>query len=88
MKLTWDEPAWLDYVAWQGEDAKIAVRINVLIRECLKTPFAGTGKPEPLRHELKGYWSRRITAEHRLIYRVSGTGKTQSLEIIQCRLHY
>ena len=63
-------------------------KLNGLIRECLRTPFTGTGKPEPLKGELAGWWSRRITNEHRLIYRVTGKGDTQALEIAACRFHY
>lgn len=63
-------------------------RINLLIAECLRHPFEGTGKPEPLRQNLKGWWSRRIDREHRLVYRVAGTGDAQALEIAQCRFHY
>jgi toxin YoeB len=80
--------AWRDYVAWQREDEKVVDRINALIGECLRNPFRGTGKPEPLRQNLAGWWSRRITGEHRLIYRVRGTGDVQALEILSCRFHY
>ena len=80
--------AWDDYVDWQKQDAKILIRINVLIAECCRHPFSGMGKPEPLRQQLSGWWSRRITGEHRLIYRVSGTGESQLLEILTCRFHY
>jgi toxin YoeB len=88
VKILWHEYAWEDYEHWVENDAKMRRRINDLIKECLRTPFKGTGKPEPLRGELKGWWSRRITAEDRLVYRVRGTGKDQVLEIVQCRLHY
>jgi toxin YoeB len=84
MKLVFAEQAWEDYLYWQAQDAKILERLNALIRECLRTPFAGTGKPEPLRGDLRGWWSRRITLEHRLVYRVEG----ESLLIAQCRYHY
>ncbi len=63
-------------------------KINILIRECMRTPFSGTGKPEPLKGELHGFWSRRITGEHRLVYRVTGSGETQELQIAACRYHY
>ena len=77
-----------DYQHWLANDQKILKRLNGLIEECRRNPFKGTGKPEPLRGSLKGWWSRRITGEDRLVYRVQGTGKDQQLEIIQCRLHY
>lgn len=84
MKLVFSPQAWDDYLHWQEIDRKLSVRINGLIKECLRTPFHGTGKPEPLRGELKGYWSRRIDQEHRLVYKASDDG----LLIIQCRFHY
>lgn len=67
MKLVFHERAWEDYLYWQGADPKLVQRINGLIKECLRTPFAGTGKPEPLRGPLAGWWSRRINQEHRLV---------------------
>lgn len=88
MKLVFDRNAWAEYVAWQDTDAKVAARLNGLIGECVRHPFKGTGKPEPLKNELSGYWSRRITTEDRLVYRVVGKGDAQALEIIQCRYHY
>lgn len=63
-------------------------KINILIRECIRTPFSGTGKPETLKGELQGCWSRRITGEHRLVYRVTGSGDAQELQIAACRYHY
>ena len=84
MKLVFHERAWEDYLYWQASDVKLLGRINALIRECARTPFTGTGKPEPLRGPLSGWWSRRITLEHRLVYRVS----EESLFIAQCRYHY
>jgi toxin YoeB len=84
MKLVFAEQAWEDYLYWQTQDAKILERLNALIRECQRTPFSGTGKPEPLRGDLRGWWSRRLTLEHRLVYRVEG----DSLLIAQCRYHY
>ena len=80
--------AWRDYLAWQGEDAKTLERINTLIEECRRQPFKGIGKPEPLRQNLTGWWSRRITGEHRLVYRVRGAGEGQALEVLSCRYHY
>lgn len=84
MSITFTDDAWEDYLYWQSHDPKLLQRINRLIEECLRTPFKGTGKPEPLRNKLSGYWSRRITEEHRLVYRVSQDG----LLIAQCRYHY
>jgi len=80
--------AWRDYLAWHAEDEKVLERINALIEECLRDPFRGIGKPEPLRQNLSGWWSRRISGEHRLVYRVRGSGEGQALEILSCRYHY
>jgi toxin YoeB len=88
VKLTFDGVAWTHYLLWLEEDRKVLARINVLIAECLRDPFRGTGKPEPLRQNLTGWWSRRITGEHRLVYRVRGSGDGQALEILSCRYHY
>ena len=84
MRLVFDERAWEDYLYWLAQDQKLLQRINALIKECSRTPFTGTGKPEPLRGQLTGWWSRRITREHRLVYRPDG----ERLLIAQCRLHY
>lgn len=88
MKLVFSDEGWADYLHWQTTDAAILARINVLIREASRTPFTVTGKPEPLRGGLAGWWSRRITQEHRLIYRVTGVGDEQALQIAACRFHY
>ena len=88
MKVVFDREAWIEYVEWQREDAKILERLNALIEECRRHPFTGTGKPEPLRLNLAGWWSRRITREHRLVYRVTGSGDAQALEVLSCRFHY
>jgi toxin YoeB len=88
MKLVWASHAWEDYLHWQKHDPNVLARINDLIKECLRTPFKGTGKPEPLKENLKGWWSRRITVTDRLVYRVTGKGDDQALEIAQCRYHY
>ena len=88
MKLVFSSQAWEDYLHWQAADANTLERINTLIRECLRTPFKGTGKPEPLKGDLKGWWSRRITLEDRLVYRVAGKDDEQRLEVAQCRYHY
>ncbi|MDR3695150.1 Txe/YoeB family addiction module toxin [Mucilaginibacter sp.] len=84
MELVWQTKAWDDYVYWQQTDKKVLIRINELIKECLRTPFKGIGKPEPLKGNFAGNWSRRITDEHRLIYCV----KENRLHILQCRYHY
>ena len=84
MRLTWLPNGWKDYLHWQEHDRKILQRVNDVIRDALRNPFTGIGKPEPLRTNLKGWWSRRITGEHRLIYKVEG----ESLLIMQCRFHY
>ncbi len=88
MKLVFSDTAWEDYLHWQASDANTLDRVNALIKECQRTPFKGTGKPEPLKGDLKGWWSRRITLVDRLVYRVSGEAKAQQLEIAQCRFHY
>jgi toxin YoeB len=88
VKLVFAAVAWNDYLYWQAEDTKTLERINALIKECLRDPFRGTGKPEPLGGNLSGWWSRRVNREHRLVYRVSGKGETQALEVAQCRYHY
>jgi len=84
MKIVFSSQAWEDYLHWQRMDRKLLKRINELIKEVVRTPFEGTGKPEPLRHALGGYWSRRINDEHRLIYKVEG----DSVLIAQARYHY
>jgi toxin YoeB len=86
MRLLWSDEAWEDYVYWQQNDPKVLEAINDLIRDIRRDPFKGLGKPEPLKHSLAGWWSRRITREHRLVYRVSGRN-AELLEIIQCRYH-
>jgi len=88
LKLVFADQAWEDYLHWQATDANTLERVNALIKECMRSPFKGTGKPEPLRGELRGWWSRRITLEDRLVYRVTGVGQAQKLEIAQCRYHY
>jgi toxin YoeB len=88
MKLLWADEAWDDYLWWQANDSKLLIRINELLRDTQRGPFTGLGKPEPLRNEMSGRWSRRITQEHRLVYRVSGKGIEQVLEILSCRFHY
>jgi toxin YoeB len=84
MDLSWDLNAWEDYLYWQQTDKNVLRRINELIKECIRTPFEGKGKPEALKSNLSGYWSRRITDEHRLVYRVY----SDRIHILQCRYHY
>lgn len=82
--LAWTPAAWADYEYWQAQDRKTLKRINKLIRDTLREPFEGIGKPEPLRENLSGYWSRRIDEKNRLVYAVNdGT-----LTIVSCRYHY
>jgi toxin YoeB len=88
MNLVFSANGWADYVFWQLNDRKTLQKINSLIQDACRSPFAGLGKPEALRGDLSGHWSRRITGEHRLVYRVAGSGAEQSLIIFQCRLHY
>ena len=89
MNIVWASRAWADYVGWQSQDERIVGKINDLIADIRRNPFAGIGKPEPLKGSLAGWWSRRITDEHRLVYRVVGKrGEGQQLEILQCRFHY
>ena len=87
MRLVFSAQAWDDYQFWVATDDKMRERINQMIRQCQCTPFTGIGKPEPLRGDLTGWWSRRISREHRMVYRVSGAGASQSLEIAQLRFH-
>ena len=89
MKFEFSENAWGDFQYWIETDIGILQKIEDLLHEIKKTPFYGTGKPEPLRYDLKGFWSRRISAEHRLAYKVEGKkGADQKCVIIQCRFHY
>lgn len=88
MKLVWATKAWDDYLYWQQAGLEIVRKINELIKDAKRDPFKGLGKPEPLKANLQGWWSRRIGGEHRLVYRVFGTGESKALEIAQCRYHY
>lgn len=88
MRLQFADQAWEDYLHWQATDANTLERVNELIKECRRAPFKGKGRPEPLKGDLKGWWSRRITLDDRLVYRVSGKDEDQRLEIAQCRFHY
>jgi toxin YoeB len=84
LRLIFAEQAWEDYLYWQKTDPKILKRINQLIKDTIRDPFEGIGKPEPLKHALSGYWSRRINDEHRLVY----SANDDALLIAQCRYHY
>lgn len=84
MNLVFTEIAWEDYLSWQREDKKLLKKINELIKAIKRDPFSGVGKPEPLKHDLAGFWSRRIDLEHRLVYKVF----ENELIIISCRFHY
>ena len=84
MKLVFADEAWDDYLHWQEHDRRIVERVNKLILETQSEPFAGIGKPEPLKHALSGYWSRRITDEHRMVYKLEGG----ALLLAQLRFHY
>lgn len=88
MQTAFTDHAWYDYLYWQTTDPDTLQKINDLIKEIKREPFKGPGKPEPLKGNLAGYWSRRITGEHRLVYRISGTKPDQVLTIIQVRFHY
>ena len=83
-RLSFEANAWNDYLYWQLQDRCIRLRINELIRAVLREPFGGIGKPEPLKRELSGCWSRRIDQTHRLVYRV----RADEIEILACRYHY
>ena len=84
MKLIFSSTAWSDYLYWQSTDKKILKRINALINDVTRTPYEGIGKPEPLKHGLAGYWSRRINDEHRMVYKV----KDDSILLAQLKYHY
>jgi len=84
MRITFSQNAWEEYVSWQVEDKKMLRKINALIKDIQSTPFSGIGKPEPLKYDLAGLWSRRIDREHRLVYQVEG----DKLLIYSCRYHY
>lgn len=89
MKLCWTADAWDDYTYWQRIDQAKVEKIKALIQDIRENdPLKGLGKPEPLKHDLSGFWSRRITGDHRLVYRVTGAPGAQQLEIVQCRFHY
>jgi len=84
MIISWAETAWEDYLYWQRTDKKTLTRINTLLKDIARQPFAGIGSPEPLKHYWSGYWSRRIDREHRLVYKVDN----ENIIVVQCRYHY
>jgi len=84
VRLVWSGRAWSDYVWWQAQDRKTLRRINALIADITRSGNEGIGKPEPLKHDFQGYWSRRIDDEHRLVYKIVG----DEIRIAQCRYHY
>jgi toxin YoeB len=88
MRLLWTAEAWEEFAQCLDSDPDLAAKIVALLKDIRRSPFAGLGKPEPLRGSLAGWWSRRITREHRLVYRVTGHGADQRVEIVQCRYHY
>ncbi len=86
MKLLFSDQAWADYLYWFEHDKKTVERLHRILEECRRHPFAGFGKPEPLKRNWSGWWSRRLTNGDRLIYRVTGSGENQ-IEVAQCRFH-
>ena len=84
MRIVFLDQGWEDYLYWQNIDKSTLKKINTLIKEIERTPFDGNGKPEPLKHDLKGWWSRRINLEHRLVYKIDN----EAIVILQCRYHY
>ena len=89
MNIVFTDEAWEDFEYWMDNDEEAEKKIRNLLKDIKRTPFHGLGKPEPLKHNLKGFWSRRISGEHRLVYQISGgKGVDQQCAIIQCRFHY
>ncbi|SHO80467.1 YoeB toxin protein [hydrothermal vent metagenome] len=84
MRLIFSDKAWEDYLYWQYRDKKVLKKINQIIKDIKRDPFNGIGKPEPLKHQFSGFWSRRVTDEHRLVYEVY----ENSIAIASCRFHY
>ena len=84
MRFIFSDTSWEDYLHWQKTDKKILARVNLLLKDISRNPYTGLGKPEPLKHKYRGCWSRRIDAEHRLIYRV----KDEEIIVFKCRYHY
>lgn len=89
MRIEFTSNAWEEFNYWMEMDLDIAKKIKNLIKSIRQTPFKGIGKPEPLKYDLKGFWSRRISGEHRLVYKITGKkGENQMCTIVQCRFHY
>jgi toxin YoeB len=88
LKVLFTDHGWEEYEWWCAQGAKALPRLNALIDDIRRHPFQGIGKPEALKADLSGFWARRITGEHRLVYAVSGKGETQTVTIVQCRYHY
>lgn len=88
MILAWTENGWADYLYWQQNDRSMLEKVNTLLKDARRAPFAGLGKPEPLKGNLAGWWSRRIAGDHRLIYKVEGQDAGQRLTVASCRYHY
>jgi toxin YoeB len=88
LNIKFTPKGWVSYSNWIENDLKMLNRVNELIEDARRHPFTGIGKPEPLRGDFSGWWSRRITQEHRLVYRVTGTDGLQTLEIAACRIYY
>ena len=84
MRLIWSDKSWEEYLSWQSTDKKVLKKINNLIKDIKRDPFEGIGKPEPLKYELQGCWSRRVTDEHRLVYEI----ENDTLYIVSCKYHY
>lgn len=84
MKFVFVAESWEDYLCWQQTDKKVLARINALLKDIARHPYSGLGKPEPLKHKYRSFWSRRIDTEHRLIYRVEG----EEVQVVKCRFHY
>ena len=84
MNKVWTDEAWEDYLYWQSQDKKTLKRINVLLQDIYRNGYEGIGKPEPLRYEFQGFWSRRIDDTNRIVYRI----KDGQIEVVQCRFHY
>jgi toxin YoeB len=86
--LRFSSAAWEDYQHWLATDRNVLRRLNTVIKDVPRSPFEGIGKPEPLKGDLSGWWARRITGEHRLVYRIAGIARDQTVEIAACRFHY
>jgi toxin YoeB len=88
VRLLWTSQGWEDFEHWLDHDPAVAERVRALLKDLRRTPFQGLGKPEPLKGAFQGFWSRRITQEHRLVYAVEGAGEDRRAIILQCRYHY